>query len=279
MDVANPASMMLSCAMFHALLDALDDEEAMAPFHPDIAPMPPEIRTALAPTGVLRAAVNMSNFLLVSERTPDGGPAGVSPDMAAAIAECLGLEIQYLPYPNPGALADRAGADEWDIALIGAEPQRAESISFTSAYSEIEATYLVAAGSAIQRVEEVDVNGRRIAVAERTAYCLWLDRNIRRAEVVHAQGVDASFELFAAGGFDALAGLRARLISDVENLPGSRLLEGRFMTVQQAIGVPKAKHIVAAWLETFVQAARDQGFVAELIEKFGVKGLSVASGS
>ncbi len=248
------------------------------PFHPDIAPMPSDIKNALAPNGVLRAAINMSNFLLVSERTADGGPAGVSPDMAAAIAQSLGLKIEYLPYPNPGALADRAGADEWDIALIGAEPQRAESIAFTSAYSEIEATYLIPAGSDIQRIEDVDVKGRRIVVAERTAYGLWLDRNIKNAELVPAKGMDASFDMFAAGGFDALAGLRARLMGDVENLPGKRLLEGRFMTVQQAIGVPKAKQIAAPWLETFVQAARKQGFVAELIEKFGVKGLSVASG-
>jgi polar amino acid transport system substrate-binding protein len=249
------------------------------PFHPDIAPMPSDIKQALAPNGVLRAAINMSNFLLVSERTADGGPAGVSPEMAAAIAQSLGLKIEYLPYPNPGALADRVGADEWDIALIGAEPQRAESIAFTSAYSEIEATYLIPAGSDIKRIEDVDVKGRRIVVAERTAYGLWLDRNIKNADLVHAKGMDASFDMFAAGGFDALAGLRPRLIGDVEKLPGSRLLDGRFMTVQQAIGVPKAKQIAAPWLETFVQAARNQGFVAELIEKFGVNGLSVASGT
>lgn len=247
------------------------------PVPTDLAPMAADIRQMLAPTGVLRAAINMSNFLLVSERTPDGGPAGVSPDMAAAIAKTLGLQLQYLPYPDPGSLADRAGADDWDIALIGAEPQRAEAIAFTSPYAEIEATYLVPAGSAIQRVEDVDTAGRRIAVAERTAYGLWLDRNIKQADLVHAKGVDASFDLLAAGGVDALAGLRARLITDVEKLPGARLLEGRFMTVQQAIGVPKAKQSAAAWLETFVQSAKDQGFVAELIEKFGVNGLSVAS--
>jgi polar amino acid transport system substrate-binding protein len=245
--------------------------------YPDLAPPSPAVRELLAPGGTLRAGINMSNFLLVSERSADGGPAGVSPSMAAAIAECLGLKIEYLPYPNPGALADRAGADEWDIALIGAEPQRAESIAFTSAYAEIEATYLVPGNSDIQRVEDVDVKGRRIIVAERTAYGLWLDRNIKHAELVPATGMDASFDRFAAGGFDALAGLRARLIADVENLPGARLLEGRFMTVQQAIGVSKAKLIAAPWLETFVQAARHQGFVAELIGTFGVKGLSVAS--
>ncbi len=246
------------------------------PFQFDIAPMAPEIRQALAPNGSLRAAINMSNFLLVSARTPDGGPSGVSPDMAAAIAACLDLKLDYVTYPNPGALADLAGSDAWDIALIGAEPQRAEAIAFTSAYCEIEATYLVPAGSVIQHIDEVDVEGQRIAVAERTAYGLWLDRNIKRAGLVRAPGLDGSFDLFAAGGFDALAGLRARLISDVDRLPGARLLEGRFMTVQQAIGVPKAKQAAGAWLESFVQAARSQGFVADLIETYGVKGLSVA---
>jgi len=249
------------------------------PFQFDIAPMAPEIRHALAPNGILRAAINMSNFLLVSTRTSDGGPSGVSPDMAAAIATCLDLKLDYVTYPNPGALADLAGSDAWDIALIGAEPQRAEAIAFTSAYCEIEATYLVPAGSMIRQIDDVDEEGRRIAIAERTAYGLWLDRNIARATLVHAPGVDASFDLFAAGGFDALAGLRARLTSDVDRLPGARLLSGRFMTVQQAIGVPKAKQAAASWLESFVQAARDRGFVAELIEAYGVQGLSVASGT
>ncbi len=98
---------------------------------------------------MLRAGINLSNFLLVSGRTPDGGPAGVSPDLARAIADHLGLELQCVTYPDPGALADAASRDEWDIALVGAEPQRAEVIAFTPAYTEIEATYLVPAGSPI----------------------------------------------------------------------------------------------------------------------------------
>ena len=250
--------------------------ESRVPFHPDIAPMSPEIKAALAPHGVLRAGINLSNFLLVSERTADGGPPGVSPSMAAAIAECLGLDIEYVPYPNPGVLADAAGADAWDIGLIGAEPQRAEVISFTSAYAEIEATYLVPAGSKIQAIDEVDSKGRRIIVAERTAYGLWLDRNIRNAELVHAKGMDASFDTFVRDGLDALAGLRPKLIDDVEKLPGARVLDGRFMAVQQAIGAPRAKHAALEWLQAFVKAAKAQGFVADLIARFNVKGLSVA---
>ena len=246
------------------------------PFRPDIGAMPPDVLTALAPGGVLRAGINMSNFLLVSARSPDGGPAGVSPDMAAAIAHALGLRIEYVPYANPGLLADAATRDEWDIGLIGAEPQRAEVIAFTPAYAEIEATYLVPAGSPLQRIEDVDRDGLRIAVAERTAYCLWLDRNIANAQLVYANGLDGSLKTFLDGGYDALAGLRPRLVEDVKTLPGARVLDGRFMAVQQAIGVPRAKQAALGWLEDFVQAARTQGFVQGLIDKFGVTGLSVA---
>ncbi|HET6195228.1 MAG TPA: transporter substrate-binding domain-containing protein, partial [Acetobacteraceae bacterium] len=132
----------------------------------------------LAPHGVLRAAINMSNFLLVTGRSPSGDPDGVSPDMARAIADRLGVPVKYVPFPKPGELADAAGTDTWDIGLIGAEPARAEKIAFTAAYVEIEATYLVPAGSPIQTIEEVDRPGIRIAVTARSAYDLWLERNI-----------------------------------------------------------------------------------------------------
>lgn len=244
----------------------------------DPAQMSPsaDLKQMLAPTGVLRAGINMSNFLLVSERTPDGGPRGVSPDMAAAIAAALDVPVQYVTYPNPGALADAAARDEWDIGLIGAEPQRAETIAFTPAYAEIEATYLVRADSALRRVEDVDRPGVRIAVADRAAYGLWLDRNIENAELVRAQGLDASLATFLDQNLDALAGLRPRLIADAAAHPGHRLMEGRFMTVQQAIGVPKKNAAAIGWLASFVAAARSQGLVASLIEKYGVQGLSVA---
>src|ERR1700761_6445704 len=118
----------------------------------------------LAPHGVLRAAINMGNFLLVTSRTPSGDPAGVSPDMAAAIAERLGVPVKYVPYPKPGELADAAGTDAGGGGLIGAEPARAEKIAFTPAYVEIEATYLVPPGSPLQSIGEVDRPGIRIAV-------------------------------------------------------------------------------------------------------------------
>ena len=230
----------------------------------------------LAPHGVLRAGINLSNFLLVTGRTASGDPVGVAPDMAAAIAAKLQVPVRYVPYPKPGELADAAGTDAWDIGLIGAEPARAEKIAFTPAYCEIESTYLVPPGSALQSVEEVDRPGIRIAVAARTAYGLWLDRNIKQAELVHSDSLDASFEQFQREGLDALAGLKPRLLQDVQRIPGARILPGQFASVQQAIGTARANESGARFLREFVSDAIRSGLVASLIEKHGVQGLSVA---
>lgn len=227
----------------------------------------------LAPTGVLRAGINMSNFLLVTGRTESGDPDGVSPDMARALGERLGVPVKMVPFPTPGELADAAEDDVWDIGLIGAEPQRAEKIAFTLAYSEIEATYLVPPGSSIRSVDEVDRAGIRIAVSARSAYDLWLTRNIENAELVRAQGLGAAFELFVEQGYEALAGLRPALIGDVEKLPGARILDGRFSAVQQAIGVPRSRPgSAASFVAEFVEEAKTSGLVASLIARHGVEG-------
>ncbi|HUB14277.1 MAG TPA: transporter substrate-binding domain-containing protein [Acetobacteraceae bacterium] len=231
----------------------------------------------LAPHGVLRAAINMGNFLLVTGRTPSGDPAGVSPDMAAAIAERLGVPVKYVPYARPGELADAAGTDAWDIGLIGAEPARAEKIAFTAAYVEIEATYLVPAGSSLRSMEQVDRPGIRIAVTARSAYDLWLERNIRQATLVRSDPQHTAVELFARDKLDALAGLRPGLLGDLQKFPGARILDGQFTAVQQAIGTARSNAAGAAFLRDFVADAKQSGLVARLIEKHGVVGrLSVA---
>ena len=249
-------------------------------FDDDLEPVPPGLRERLAPGGTLRAGINLSNFLLVSARTPDGGPAGVSPDMARAIADHLGVGLRLVPYASPAFLADAAGRDEWDIGLIGAEPQRAETIAFTPAYAEIEATYLVPAGSPLTSIAGVDAPGVRIAVTGKTAYGLWLDRNIGHAKLVRTATMDETLADFRDKGLEALAGLRARLISDVLQLPGARILDGRFMTVQQAIGIARnddaQTDVAIAWLTRFVETAKTSGLIAGLIRKHGIEGLSVA---
>lgn len=243
------------------------------PVHPTDA-----ARSELAPTGVLRAGINLANFLLVTDKSDPGNPKGVAPDMAAAIAGRLGVPVRYVPFETPGQLADAAGTDVWDVGLIGAEPARAEAIAFTEAYVEIEATYLVPAGSRLRHIEDVDALGNRIAVAARSAYDLWLTRNIRNAELVRADGIDASFELFVQRELEALAGLRPRLVDDVERLPGARILDGRFTAVQQAVGTAKSNPNGAAFLADFVEEAKESGLVARLIDKHGVSGRLTVAG-
>ncbi len=236
-----------------------------------------QARTELAPTGVLRAGINLSNFLLVTGKTPKGDPQGVSPDMAREVADRLGVGVEYITFDTPGQLADAAVDDVWDVGNIGAEPERAKTIAFTAAYVEIEATYLVPDGSPIQAVEEVDREGVRISVYGRSAYGLWLSDNIQHAELVKTEGIDASLDKFVGEGLDALAGLRPRLIDDVEKLPGARILNGQFTAVQQAIGTKPDREVGAAFLRDFVEEAKASGLVAGLLEKHGVVGqLTVA---
>ena len=236
----------------------------------------PDIVSELAPTGVLRAAINLSNFLLVTGKSVSGDPEGVAPDMASELANRLGVPVKYLTFKSPGELADAATQGVWDVGLIGAEPQRAEQITFTAAYVEIEATYLVPAGSPLKTIADVDAPGVRIAVTGRSAYGLWLDRNIKRAQLVRTDTIDSSFEHFVHDKLEALAGLRPGLIANHEKLPGSRILDGKFSSVQQAIGTPKKNAKGAAFLRGFVEEAKASGLVARFMEKHKVRGLSVA---
>ncbi len=245
-------------------------------FRPDIGTLSPATREHLAPGNMLRAGINLSNFLLVSSRSSEGEPQGVSPDLARALAEHPGTGLRYVPYANPGLLADATLRDEWDVGLIGAEPQRAETIGFTPAYAEIEATYLVRDASPLRRIADVDADGVRIAVTGRAAYGLWLDRHIRKATLIRSGTLDEAAVDFVEQKLEALAGLRPRLISDRAAIPGTRLLDGHFMTVQQAIGVPRPKAEAVDYLTRFVEAAKASGFIEALIRKHGVEGLSVA---
>ncbi len=230
----------------------------------------------LAPTGTLRAAINMGNFLLVTGRDAAGDPAGVAPDMARAIADSLGVPVKFVPFARPSVLADAAGTGTWDIGLIGAEPARAEKIAFTPAYVEIEATYLLPPGSALHNIAEVDRAGVRIAVTAGSAYDLWLERNIRSATLVRSTASRSAWDIFVGDGLEAMAGLRPGLLSDMQQQPGSRLLDGKFTAVQQAVGAARANTEAAAYLRDFVEKAKASGMVAGLIAKHRVIGLSVA---
>lgn len=234
------------------------------------------VRRQIAPTGVLRAGINLSNFLLVTDRTAAGDPVGVAPDMAAEIARRLGVGVALKPFAQPGPLADAVDSDTWDIGLIGAEPQRAEKIAFTPPYVEIQSTYMVPPGSAIRTIADVDKPGVRIAVTARAAYGLWLERNIRNATIVWASTLDESFERFAAEKLDVLAGLKPKLLADAAKMPGARILDGQFSAVQQAVGTSKRNPEAAVWLAGFVADVKASGFVAGLIARHRVVGLDVA---
>jgi polar amino acid transport system substrate-binding protein len=232
--------------------------------------------TDLTPTGKLRVGVNLGNFLLV-QRNADGSIRGIVPDLAQELARRLGVAAELRRYEKVGDVADGANKDEWDVAFIGAEPQRAAEIDFTAPYVEIEATYLVPAGSPIKSIAGVDRKGVRIAVAGRSAYDLWLSRNIRHAALVTAEGIEGSLQLFLKDKLEVLAGLKPRLLQDCEKLPGARILEGRFTAVQQAIGTPKGRPEGAAYLRKFAEDIKASGLVAQLIERHGIRGLSVAA--
>ncbi len=243
---------------------------------PDLS-FSPEVRQQLAPQGVLRAGINLSNFLLVTGRTAEGAPVGVAPDMAKTIADHLGVGLQLVPFESPGPLADAAVDNVWDIGLIGAEPQRAQHIAFSSAYVEIEATYLVWADSRFQHAHELDQAGVRVAVSERTAYDLWLVRNIQHATLVHRQGFDGAKAAFVDERLEALACLKPALLKDVQEIPGTRIVEGRFTAIQQAIGTHRRHAQAAEFLQRFSQHAIRSGLVADLIARHQVQGLSVAA--
>jgi polar amino acid transport system substrate-binding protein len=231
----------------------------------------------LTPTGTLRVGVNLGNFLLVNKDAATGELRGVVPDLAQELARRLGgVPFELIGYPGAGQVADAAVTGAWDVGFIGAEPQRAAEIAFTLAYLEIPATYLVPAGSPIRAIAEVDRPGVRIAVAARSAYDLYLSRNLKHAQLARAEGIPASYDLFVKEKLDVLSGLLPRLTSDVARLPGARILEGRFTAIQQAIGTPKARTAAAAYLREFVAGIKASGLVAKAIEHHGVKGVSVA---
>jgi polar amino acid transport system substrate-binding protein len=234
------------------------------------------VRAALAPTGTLRVALNMSNTLLTATDPATGEPCGLAADLGHELGQRLGVPVALRPYPNPGVLADAASSGVWDVGFIGAEPQRAQEIDFTAAYVEIEATYLVPPGSPLQAIAEVDRPGIRIAVPDRSAYELYLSRSLQHAELVRIQGAENAFKRFVADKLNALAGLRPRLVADHDALPGSRLLDGNFTAVQQAAGTPKGRPVGAQYLRAFIEDIKSTGLVARTIARHNVRGLTVA---
>jgi polar amino acid transport system substrate-binding protein len=231
-------------------------------------------KSQIAPDGCVRAAINLSNFLLVSGPGGPLGWQGVAPDLALALATRLDARLELVPYATPSQIADAAGTQAWTIALLGAEPARAATIAFSPGYAEIEASYLVPPHSSLSRLEDVDQPGVRILAFRGSAYGLWLEANLQHATLLHARSFADAFDRFRAGEADALASLQPKLLEDVQAWPGARILAGRFMTVHQAIGVAAGQHAAAAFIREFVDEVRSARLVEELVRKHRVAGLT-----
>ena len=234
------------------------------------------VKEQLAPQGVLSAAVYLGNFLLVTGRSSSGEPIGIAPDICRAIAKRLDVPLDLTGYESQDEVVDAAASGRCGIVLVGSDPARAQKVTFTPAYVELEATYLVPEDSSISDISQVDQPGVRIASFHKSAYDLWLQRNLKHATLAHAPSLQASNELFISDGLDALAGLKTGLIAFAQKVPGLRILDGQFTGIQQAIATKKSNTEAVVFLSACVEEFIRSGLVADLIRQYGVQGLSPA---
>jgi len=235
--------------------------------------MSSHLHSDLAPLGKIRAGINFGNALLAN-RDADGAPRGIAVDLAQELARRLDIPLEIVSYATAGKMADGAKAGAWDVAFLATDPDRATEIIFTAPYLEIPTTYLVPANSPLRTSAEADREGIRIAVSAKSAYDLFLTRELKHAQLVREAGVAASVDLFFAEGLDALAGLKPFLIDLAEKHPGTRVLDGHFTVVQQAVGVPKGHNAAARHIVEFVADLKGSGLIATLIKKNGIRGIS-----
>jgi polar amino acid transport system substrate-binding protein len=228
------------------------------------------VRSELAPTGALRAAINYNNPLLARRDAATGELSGLAVDLSRELARRVGVPLEIIPYDAAGKITASAKNDAWDIGYLAIDPLRANEIDFTAAHVELEGTYLVPAGSPLQRIEDVDRDGVRIAVTANSAYDLFLRRELKHAQIVHADNTPESLELMVRQQLDAVAAVRTALVTEAKRLPGSRVLSGHFMTIPQAAGVPKGRPNAARYVSEFIEEMKASGFVARTLEKHGL---------
>jgi len=234
---------------------------------------PDAARTQLAPTGKLRAGMNLSNTLFTG-KDASGELHGVSVDLMRELASRLGVPVEFVVYPTPGEVADDAGAGKWDVAVLAIEPARAQTIAFSPPLTEIEGAYVVRKASPLRAVGQVDASGVRIAAPNKAGYELYLTRTLRNATLVRTKNLDGSIAAFNDGSVDAVAGLKPALLDVMAKLPDGRMLEGKFMTVNHGLGTPRDRSAAADYLKAFVADVNASGFVARSIERHKIQGLS-----
>ncbi|MBG9388575.1 ABC transporter substrate-binding protein [Caenimonas aquaedulcis] len=237
----------------------------------------PALLRTFAPTGTLRASINLGNPILASQAPGAAQPHGVSVDLAGEFAKRLGLPLELVVFDAAGKSVAAVAEERADFGFFAVDPARGESIAFTAPYVLIEGAYMVRQESPLQSNGEVDVPGRTVVVGKASAYDLYLTREIRHASLERAATSQAVVDHFMQGGFDVAAGVKQQLESDAQRVPGVRLLPGRFMVIQQAMGLPKSRGPeAAAELARFVEEMKASGFVAKALQRHGIQGASVA---
>lgn len=232
---------------------------------------------AFAPTGKLRASINLGNPILANVDPKTGEPFGVSIDLARAFAERLGVELELVVFDSAGKSVQAVGEERADFGFFAVDPLRGEKIAFTAPYVLIEGFYLVHQDSPIQTNDEVDQPHNRVVVGKGSAYDLFLTRELKKAPIVRAPTSPAVVQTFLEQGLEVAAGVKQQLEADARQIAGLRLLGERFMVIQQAMGVPKSRGEAAALaLREFVEEMKASGFVADALRKHGIVGASVA---
>ncbi len=229
----------------------------------------------LGATGRLRAAINFGNPILAS-RGANGEPQGVSVDLAREAARRLGLAIELVTFTSAGSVVEAVKAKQVDLAFVAIDPVRAADMEYTAPYVIIEGAYLVRQDSPLLRNEDVDRPGTRVVVGRGSAYDLYLTRELRSASLVKAPTSPAVTDLFVAQALEVAAGVKQQLQADARRVGGVRLLPGRFMVIEQALGVPKGRSAAQAWLSGFIEEMKASGFVAAALQRHGIEGAAVA---
>ncbi|HLZ65965.1 MAG TPA: ABC transporter substrate-binding protein [Aliidongia sp.] len=230
----------------------------------------------LAPNGRLRAAINFGNPVLAQKDPATGEPCGVSAALARELGRQLGVPVDFVTFTEAGQVFAALKDGAWDISFLAIDPVRAAEIGFTAAYVVIEGTYAVPAGSPLQRVEDVDRDGVHIAVAQGSAYDLFLTRTLKHAELVRAANSAAAVALLEQDKVEVLAGVKQPLLEYAKSHPAVRVLPGRFMEIQQAMGTPKARAAGIGFLKQFVETMKASGFVARELAASGQGDATVA---
>jgi polar amino acid transport system substrate-binding protein len=236
----------------------------------------PSVLTAFTPTGKLRAAINLGNPIL-AYRGEDGGARGVSVDLAGEFARRLGVALELVVVDAAGKSVDVVAAEQADIGFFAIDPVRGANIAFSAAYVLIEGCYMVKDDSPIRANDDVDAAAHRVVVGKGSAYDLYLTRTLQHAQIVRAPTSPAVVATFLESGADVAAGVKQQLAGDALRLGGLRLLDGRFMVIQQAMGTPKSRGAeAAAYLARFVEEMKASGFVADALARHRIEGASVA---